>query len=120
MAPIDREHRRNCRGLNGTNGFAINGYRANSQTGTAVAVGDVNGDGIKDILLGAPAEINNTKSDYGYIIWGQSSFTSTGGTLNLSSLAANGSQGLEINYKNTSPINYTAANWGGGFGWNSI
>ncbi len=41
-------------GLNGTNGFSIKGINISDQSGIAVSnAGDVNGDGIDDILIGA-------------------------------------------------------------------
>ena len=40
--------------LNGTNGFVLNG-QANDHSGFSVAsAGDVNGDGIADLVIGAP------------------------------------------------------------------
>ena len=40
--------------LDGTNGFVINGIDAGDNSGTSVsAAGDVNGDGIDDIIIGA-------------------------------------------------------------------
>ena len=41
--------------LNGNNGFILNGINANDQSGYSVAsAGDVNGDGIGDLIVGAP------------------------------------------------------------------
>lgn len=41
--------------LNGTNGFVINGVSEDDRGGSSVSgIGDVNGDGIADILIGAP------------------------------------------------------------------
>lgn len=42
--------------LNGSNGFVINGVDAGDQLGAAIAraIGDVNGDGRRDLLIGAP------------------------------------------------------------------
>ncbi len=42
--------------VNGTNAIELIGPSYNSRTGWAVAGGDVNGDGIADILIGAPEE----------------------------------------------------------------
>lgn len=44
----------NLTDLNGTNGFAINGINTNDQSGYSVSgAGDVNADGIADIIIGA-------------------------------------------------------------------
>jgi len=56
--------------LDGTNGFVINGTEAGAQAGRAISsAGDVNGDGIDDLLIGAP------KGDYdlggAYVVYGQ-------------------------------------------------
>ena len=41
--------------LNGSNGFAINGTAASDSSGSSVSsAGDVNGDGIDDLIIGAP------------------------------------------------------------------
>jgi hypothetical protein len=41
--------------LNGTNGFAVYGKLINDRLGESVsAAGDVNGDGIDDVIIGAP------------------------------------------------------------------
>jgi len=44
----------NLAGLNGTNGFRLDGIGANDQSGYSVAsAGDVNGDGYADLIVGA-------------------------------------------------------------------
>ena len=46
--------------LDGTNGFVINGIDAFDQSGISVsAAGDVNGDGIDDIIIGAHGGTSN-------------------------------------------------------------
>lgn len=42
--------------LDGTNGFIAEGEAASDELGTAAAVGDLNGDGVLDLALGAPNE----------------------------------------------------------------
>ena len=41
--------------LNGTNGFALTGVTAGDSSGTSASLaGDINGDGIDDLIIGAP------------------------------------------------------------------
>ncbi|NJO98095.1 MAG: hypothetical protein HC764_20600 [Pleurocapsa sp. CRU_1_2] len=51
--------------LNGSNGFKVSGIDAANQLGSAVSTGDINGDGIDDLVLGAPGA-GQTVSRYGY------------------------------------------------------
>ena len=85
----------NLSSLNGTNGFRLDGVAAGERSGTAVsAAGDVNGDGIDDLLIGAPRAGPNG------VIWAGSSYVLFGNssgfaaTLNLGSL--NGTNGFRI------------------------
>src|ERR671932_354714 len=82
--------------LNGSNGFAINGIAANDYSGYSVSsAGDVNGDGIDDLIIGAkyadPNGIRNAGQSY--VVFGSNS--GFGASLNLSEL--NGSNGFAIN-----------------------
>ncbi|WP_353930743.1 DUF4114 domain-containing protein [Okeanomitos corallinicola TIOX110] len=66
--------------LNGINGFTIIGSTESEALGRAVsAAGDVNGDGIEDLIVGAPFADRNNKENIGssYIIFGKRSFSST-------------------------------------------
>jgi VCBS repeat-containing protein len=78
----------NLSSLNGTNGYIINGIDGLDNAGTSVSsAGDVNGDGIDDLLIGADRADPNGNSIAGesYVIWG--------GSADLSAFDANdGSQ----------------------------
>ncbi len=79
--------------LNGTNGFVINGIDAEDFSGFAVSgVGDVNGDGLADILIGAPGADDGTGAGEAYIVFG--SATGFSASMNLAGL--NGSNGFTI------------------------
>jgi Ca2+-binding RTX toxin-like protein len=78
----------NLSSLNGKNGFAINGINANESSGTSVSnAGDINGDKIDDLIIGAPG------TGLSYVVFG--STNGFNANLNLSSL--NGSNGFAIN-----------------------
>ena len=82
--------------LDGTNGVAFNGITSGDFTGQDVAgLGDVNGDGIDDLLIGAfNADPNGTRSGQAFVVFGSS--TGFGGSsVDLSSL--DGTNGYVIN-----------------------
>ncbi len=62
-------------GLTGTNGFKISGVAAGDESGVSVSgAGDINGDGIDDIIIGAPtAAPNGSHSGASYVVFGSSS-----------------------------------------------
>ena len=81
--------------LNGSNGFTINGIAPYDVSGFSVSnAGDVNGDGIDDLLIGASrANLNNRDSaGESYVVFGSSNGFRP--TLELSEL--NGSNGFAI------------------------
>ncbi len=81
--------------LDGSNGFSINGIDAFDNSGGSVSsAGDINGDGIDDLIIGAKGgDPNGINSGESYIVFGKSNgFASS---LNLSDL--NGTNGLVIN-----------------------
>jgi len=59
-------------GLNGGNGYRINGAKANDGSGQSViTAGDVNGDGFDDVIIGAfPANPNGPNSGASYVVFG--------------------------------------------------
>nr|WP_308796855.1 Ig-like domain-containing protein [Tolypothrix sp. FACHB-123] len=85
----------NLSSLDGSNGFAINGINSSDESGRSVSsAGDINGDGIDDLIIGARfADPNGNASGQSYVVFGKSSgFTAS---LNLSSL--DGNNGFVIN-----------------------
>ncbi|ADJ28271.1 integrin alpha [Nitrosococcus watsonii] len=81
--------------LDGSNGFAINGIGAFDSAGLSVSgAGDVNGDGIDDLIIGAPGvDSNSIGSGAGYVVFGSSG--GFGPSVELSSL--DGHNGFVIN-----------------------
>jgi hypothetical protein len=80
---------------NGTGGFAINGQSASDYSGGSVSsAGDVNGDGLADIIIGAlnADPIAGTSAGKSYVIFGKTS----GATIDLSAVSA-GTGGFVIN-----------------------
>jgi hypothetical protein len=83
--------------LNGTNGFVMNGFQTSDASGYSVAgVGDMNGDGIGDVVVGAPATLSNPGADNAagssYVVFGASSGLPA--TFELSAL--NGANGFAL------------------------
>ena len=85
----------NLSGLDGGNGFVINGVSAGDESGTAVAsAGDFNNDGFGDVIIGAPlADPNGDDSGASYVIYGKEEAWAS--SLDLSGL--DGDNGVVIN-----------------------
>ena len=86
----------NLSSLNGTNGFVLNGIDSNDRSGRPVSgAGDINGDGIDDLIIGArfAAPNGNNSAGESYVVFGQDSGFAA--SLNLSSL--NGTNGFVLN-----------------------
>ncbi|MEH2069230.1 MAG: hypothetical protein V7K47_13890 [Nostoc sp.] len=87
----------NLSDLDGSNGFVINGIAAGDNSGNSVSnAGDINGDGIDDLIIGAytASPNGNSRAGQSYVVFGRKNVGS-GGILNLSSL--DGTNGFLIN-----------------------
>ena len=82
-------------GVDGTNGFVINGEAPDDESGASVSsAGDVNGDGIDDLVIGAwRSDPNGPSSGRSYVVFG--SDTDLPHPLELSSL--DGMNGFALN-----------------------
>jgi hypothetical protein len=82
----------------GTGGFVINGEKAGDQSGHSVSsAGDVNGDGLDDLIVGAYYADSAGKADIGksFVVFGKADTT----TVNLSNITS-GTGGFVINGEN--------------------
>ena len=81
--------------LNGANGFVLNGENANDFSGTSVSgAGDINGDGIADLVVGAPEA--STSAGKTYVIFGNKA----GWTSPISLSSLNGTNGFVLTGEN--------------------
>ena len=76
--------------LNGTNGFRIDGNSTTNNIGLTIATGDINGDGIADVIIGASAT-NGGKGSV-FVVYGTSASMPT--VFDLTTL--NGTNGFRI------------------------
>jgi len=92
----------------GSEGFVIKGIDENDYSGSSVsAAGDINGDGLDDVIIGATGADPNGKSSAGesYVVFGKNTRDDDhfSASLELSDLASgDGSQGFIINGMDTS------------------
>jgi glycosylphosphatidylinositol phospholipase D len=88
--------------LNGRNGFKLIGTGQNTGTGLyADGAGDVNGDGVGDLIIGAPFVPSGPgNSGQGYVVFGRS----TGFPASLDLSALDGSNGFTVN--GSGPFDY--------------
>ena len=94
--------------LNGSNGFVVNGVNAGDFCGRSVSsAGDVNGDGVDDLMIGAMfADPNGDASGESYVVFGGEG-VGAGGTIDLASLnGANGfvCRGIELIDRSGFPV----------------
>ena len=81
----------------GKGGFVVNGESANDYSGHSVSsAGDVNGDGLDDLIVGAYLATPSGKSQAGksYVVFGKKDNTNA---IELSAIAAGGTGGFVIN-----------------------
>ncbi len=84
--------------LNGTNGFKLDGENNNDYSGWSVrAVGDINGDGHDDLVIGAVEYLSGSAKGRSYVVFGGPGVSKSGGLL-LSSL--NGANGFKLDSEN--------------------
>ncbi len=83
----------------GTGGFVINGEDVDDVSGSVSTAGDVNGDGLDDLIVGTPYKIQNGISKVGkfHVIFGKKDNTA----IDLSAIAS-GTGGFVINGENVS------------------
>ena len=85
----------------GSTGFVINGVAEQDKSGVSVAsAGDVNGDGIDDLIIGADSADPSDQSNAGasYVVFGKpSGFDASFDLASLTANDADGSAGFVIN-----------------------
>ncbi|NSY41547.1 integrin alpha [Leisingera sp. ANG59] len=87
----------NYTNLNGSNGFAIPGLASGDRLALAGSAGDVNGDGIDDLVLGAfQSDVNGTDSGQVYIVFGQDTATSGDFPANFDLSTLDGTNGFTM------------------------
>ena len=77
--------------LNGTDGFTVNGVAAFDLAGTSSVAGDLNDDGVDDLVIGAPAGENKA-----YVVFGRDSSTGQGFPMTFELSTLDGSNGFVI------------------------
>ena len=84
--------------LDGTTGFKLSGVAADDYSGHSVsAAGDINGDGIADLIIGAyGADPNGTDSGASYVVFGKDTATAGNFPANLDLSTLNGTTGFKL------------------------
>ena len=85
--------------LDGRNGFPLNGVAADDFSGRAVSsAGDVNGDGLADLLIGAfGADPNGSNSGASYVVFGRNTAQTSPFPANLNLSDLDGTNGFRLN-----------------------
>ncbi len=100
----------------GNRGITINGENADEGSGTSVSgVGDVNGDGFGDLIVGAPGAASRTGKSY--VIFGASSLPAV---IDLDSLSTNGIAILGADWNGSSGVVVASAGDVNGDGFGDI
>ncbi len=85
--------------LTGVNGFKLDGENDNDKSGYSVsAAGDINGDGIADLLIGAFGYPNKNAKGRSYVVFGGPGVGGSNGTIALSNLT--GANGFKLDGEN--------------------
>jgi len=61
--------------INGTQGIELDGNEANTVAVSVVTTGDVNGDGVSDLIIGLSSDDGDQITDYTYVVFGKSTPT---------------------------------------------
>lgn len=98
--------------LNGQNGFTLDGVNASDFSATSVShAGDVNGDAIADLIIGAPGADpgNNDNAGSSYVVFG----TGSGFPTNFDLTTLSGTNGFVINGENQDDLSGIAVSGDG-------
>ena len=100
--------------LDGTNGFAIDGVSAISQSAFSVGGGgDINGDGIDDVIIGAPeASPNRRLGGQVFVVFGKPSNETFDATVELNNLAVEDGFSITNDVQNVASTGYSVSNAG--------